>query len=165
MENHIEAYELFVAARYGDIERLMSLLNSGTDVNTKDRLGWTALMYACENGQEEAVERLLKAGADVNARSLKGWTALIPAARHGYTHIIHVLIRAGIDVNAATGRGWTALKTAVFWNNYDTARALLDAGANPMDKGHDRDSILECALRHAGTDMIQLLRQRRARVA
>jgi ankyrin repeat protein len=129
------------------------LLESGVDVNAKDRLGWNVLMYACENGQEEAVETLLKAGTEVNARSLKGWTALIPAARHGYTHIVRML------VNAETDRGRTALKTAFFWNNLDTARALLDAGANHMATDHDGESILECALRNAGSETFQLVRE------
>ncbi len=36
--------ELIKAARSGQLNEVTNLLNSGADINTKDREGWTALM-------------------------------------------------------------------------------------------------------------------------
>ena len=53
------------------------LLKAGAEVNTKDKMGATALMVAAQNGHIEIVYTLLKVGAEVNAKYNEGGTALI----------------------------------------------------------------------------------------
>ena len=52
------------------------LLKTGVDANTKDKYGYTALMYGTYKGHTEIVNMLLEAGADVNAKNRYGETAL-----------------------------------------------------------------------------------------
>jgi len=54
------------AARFGKTEYLQQHLAAGTDVNAKDRQGWTPLHWAAWNGRKEIIELLIAAGADVN---------------------------------------------------------------------------------------------------
>jgi hypothetical protein len=73
---------IFRAARTGsDIEKL---IQRGTDVNTRDNNGKTALHYAAENGHQQTVQKLIKLGADPNIRDQEGKTAWDLAIRNGH---------------------------------------------------------------------------------
>jgi ankyrin repeat protein len=52
------------------------LLKAGADVNARNVIGWTPLMYASKYSNPELISILLKAGADVNAKNADGVTAL-----------------------------------------------------------------------------------------
>ena len=55
--------DIFEAAKKGDISSLTALIKAGVDVNTVDKYGRTALMYAAHKGQMDAVKLLKEAGA------------------------------------------------------------------------------------------------------
>lgn len=71
--------DLFLAAMNGKEERVITLLNQGVDVNSKNGSGRTALMAACFSGNLRSVKTLLAYGADVNAADSAGSTALMDA--------------------------------------------------------------------------------------
>jgi len=104
-----EYYELIIASRDGDIDRVAMLLEKGADVNAKDNEGWTALIWASANERTEIVRELLKNGADVNAKSYIGISALHQASLNGHTEIVKILLDKGAEVNARTNDGSTAL--------------------------------------------------------
>lgn len=56
--------ELTLAARYGRMESLQRLLESGADPNQPSADGRTPLLWACTYGRTEAFEMLLSFGAD-----------------------------------------------------------------------------------------------------
>ncbi len=64
---------IFGAAAIGDIDFIK---NYSGDVNSVNKNGITALMWATQNGHTEAVKKLIAAGANVNAVDSKGDTAL-----------------------------------------------------------------------------------------
>ena len=64
------------AANTGNIEAVKQHLAAGTDVNAKDRDGWTPLLYAALHGFMEIAELLIGKGADVNAKDDGGDTPL-----------------------------------------------------------------------------------------
>lgn len=61
------------------------LIDAGSDVNAKDKSGWTPLHYAAVNGQVEIAALLLEAGADVNARNQGNET---PLKRAGFSKFL-----------------------------------------------------------------------------
>ena len=54
------------AARYGEYETMVQLLDAGTSVNSKDIKGNTPLHIAAENGHEKIVSLLISRGASIN---------------------------------------------------------------------------------------------------
>ena len=89
-----------------------------------------SLAQAIEADDCERVKRLLDKGADVNAKNSRSQPCLVIAAEnHADVEIIRLLVSApGVDVNAKESRG-SALYFAVYNKDLDTAKVLLEHGA------------------------------------
>ena len=64
--------DIYEAARAGDVDRLSYLIESGVNVNARDRWDSVALYYACLAGHAEAARMLLLAGAICSERTFDG---------------------------------------------------------------------------------------------
>ncbi|HEY6805295.1 MAG TPA: ankyrin repeat domain-containing protein [Pyrinomonadaceae bacterium] len=64
------------AASDGDVNLVRSLLAQGTDVNSSNRSGQTALMLAVGFGRREVIDLLIKAGARVELQDELGLSAI-----------------------------------------------------------------------------------------
>src|SRR6185503_18747588 len=62
--------QLLVAARNGDMAAVERALSQGAAPNSRNRLGKSALVLACEQGNAALAATLQRAGADVNLASL-----------------------------------------------------------------------------------------------
>lgn len=142
---------LMLAARTGSAEVAQLLIDAGADVNARE--AWrdqTALMWAAEGAFAPVVDLLIAHGADVRARAAAndwgsqitsepraqyrptgGLTPLLYAARAGCADCVRSILAAGESVDRPTPDGVTALMLAIDNYEFDTAKALLDAGANP----------------------------------
>jgi ankyrin repeat protein len=142
---------LMLAARAGATPIVKLLLDHGADVNAREL--WreqTALMWAADSAFPEVAKLLIERGADVTARAAAndwgaqitsepraqyrptgGLTALLYAARSGCMACALAIVAAGEDIDRPTPEGVTALMIALDNYEFDTAKALLDAGANP----------------------------------
>ena len=94
------------------------MLVAGSDVNSRDRHGQTALMLAAHHGYRELVEALVEAGADLNVTAKYNLTALMLAIVAGHAAVARVLVQAGANpgVRGAGAPGFagkTALDLAV----------------------------------------------------
>ena len=68
--------DFFRAVELNMVPEVMQMVNEGTDVNSKDRMGYTALHIASWNGNVDLVEYLLRMGANPNVISPSGNTPL-----------------------------------------------------------------------------------------
>ena len=120
------------AAMRGNVPAVVSLLESGADVNAAQGDGMTALHWAAEHGDRELAAVLLSAGADVTAVTRLGdFTALHIAARGGSFEIVRLLVDADADINArTTSGGVTPLHYAAQAGGVAAIEALLQAGAD-----------------------------------
>jgi ankyrin repeat protein len=113
---------------------LSSLLSSSPppDLNQRDFLGRTPLIYASRINNLPAVQLLLRAGAGaklINARDSLGQTALLAALGGGHIRIALALLNAGCAVRVANEVGRTPLH-AIFrtwdsWNPHPDAAEVL----------------------------------------
>jgi len=88
------------------------LLKNGADVNTKDKNGNSALMWACDWNSSNSYKKartLLEGGADVNSANTEGSTALVSAAVNGHLDTVALLVDYGADVNKKNNKGETVL--------------------------------------------------------
>jgi len=95
------------AVRNDDAAAIKRLIHSGADLNGRNEVGATALMYAAAFASEDCVRLLLDAGADVNATSNAGATALMWAT--GDTAKVRLLVEHGAQVGARAKDGTTAV--------------------------------------------------------
>lgn len=112
------------AIRRGDVQIVRDFLGRGTDVDTRDRHGQTALMLAAHAGHREIVETLIAHRANLNITAKFGLSALMLALVSGHADVARLLARAGADLSLrGTGAPGFANKTA-----YDLAveRGLLE---------------------------------------
>ena len=89
------AQEVVDAAKRSDSARIRSLLESGTDVDSANARGFTALMEAARRGDVDLVKLLLTSGADVNASSQASWGALSLAASNGHVGVVVAPVAIG----------------------------------------------------------------------
>jgi ankyrin repeat protein len=113
------------AVSRGDAQTARTLLAQGTDIDSRDRFGQTALMLAAHAGHREIVELLIAHRANLNVTAKFGLSALMLAIVAGHTEIAILLARAGADLSLrGSGAPGFAGKTA-----YDLAAELRHAEA------------------------------------
>ncbi len=117
----------------GECDQIAKLLARGADVNFRDNIGKTPLIYAAMNGHVDAVKMLIKAGAKINLAN-KGMTAMTWAAQYGHAGVIECLIDEGASVNRRDRNGRTALMHAAYYAKASVIEALLNHGADPNIK-------------------------------
>jgi ankyrin repeat protein len=111
---------------------------AGSDTDTPQPDGTTALHWAAQNDDIQKAEKLLKAGADAKAVNRYGVMPLSLACTNGSAAMVRLLLRAGADANAALPGGETVLMTAARTGKVDVVNALVAAGADVNAKDAKR---------------------------
>jgi len=128
------AAPLHDAAKEGNLQQVVKLIEEGEDINAKDNYGGTALHLAVIYSHKDVVELLIAKGADVCA-NVNGVTPL-----HYATETIN--LKEGND-------------------NYEIVKLLITHGADVDIKensfGQDRNSPLHWAVLTAHRDIVELL--------
>jgi len=128
---------LHLAARKGDTDTVLWLLERGVKADSVDSGGGTALHVAAQTGRIDTVRLLLDRGASVDApiqatspaaggpvgprggvrrRGRAGRTGRTPlhsAASGGHEAVVELLLKRGADVNAAAKNGRTSLHESI----------------------------------------------------
>lgn len=81
-----------------DTQTVRTLLAQGTEIDSRDRYGQTALMLAAHAGQREIVETLIAHRADLNVTAKFGLSALMLAIVAGHEEIAILLVQSGADL-------------------------------------------------------------------
>ena len=121
--------------------RIDELLDSGTDIDSKDPRGRTALIHAVESGEFRTVERILAAGAHPDITGPDGVSPLTAAVLLGREDLVNLLLSVGADPDIISdgpsgpdgpSRPISPLSLAVDRGEFGIAGRLIEAGANGL---------------------------------
>ena len=165
---------LMMAATNGNVEILEALIAAGADSRAVMPEGETALMTAARSGNAEALRVLVAHGADVNAQeSWMGETALMWAAGLDHAAAVNILVKNKADLNtqskptafprkvggqtALPRGGFSALMYAARQGALESARALVEAGADMNLADPEGTSALLLAIINGHYDLAAML--------
>ena len=88
-------------SKKGDKEKILEILNNPKiNINYKNKGGWTALHFACDEGNLKIVEILIKAHIDINLKNNDKKSPVHISEFRGYFNITKLLIENGANLNA-----------------------------------------------------------------
>ena len=188
--NDLAITPLALAAENGHAAIVDRLLARGANPNAASATGVTPLMRAARTGNVASVRALLAKGAQVNAaESDRQQTALMWAVSQDHPEIVKALLENGADTRARTvvrrltvmldqgppgvktarehahqidAGGSTALLFAASGGSVESAKVLLDRGADVNDTAADGNSALVLAAFAGHGGVARLLLERGA---
>lgn len=116
---------LSIAASKGYVYEINRLINKGADLNNKDIVGATPLIYAVANNKKEAVKALLHFSPDLDIRTDNGESALHVATKNNYIDLAELLIRDSANINIRDEINCTPLHFAALYNYYYMTDLLI----------------------------------------
>lgn len=102
-----EIKTLHDAAKWGDADAALKLLNEGADVNGKNERGISPLGVAVGFNRVQVAQLLLDNGADLAQLDSQGNTVLHYAAGYGRKEVTELLLKAGADMAETNKAGQT----------------------------------------------------------
>jgi ankyrin repeat protein len=167
------------AATFGSGPLVEALLKAGANANTlTTERGETVLMTASRAGNAEAVKVLLEHGADPNVKeSFRGQTSLMWAAAENHPEVIKLLLVHGADPKVRSSDrdttppklmagtpaapisrgGLTALVFAARQGSIESAKALIEGGADINQGDADGNNPLLIAILNNHDELAMIL--------
>ncbi len=121
--------------------------------------GFTPLSLACFFGQPAIASYLIDQGANVN---LSATNAMRVAPLHAAVAarqpaIVRALLAAGADANQPQQQGWRPLHAAAQNGDLESARLLLDHGADRTARADNNQTAADLAMLKGNAAMVELL--------
>ena len=118
------------AIERGDIGCVKFLVDSGSNVHSKDMCGMTPLHHASKHRSIDIASYLLECGADLYTKDLRGLTPMHYAVELWSLDDVQFWFDSGADVNTRDINGLTLLHYAAKERNLHFVRFLVESGAD-----------------------------------
>jgi ankyrin repeat protein len=184
LANDLGATPLWAAAQNGGTAMVKRLLEAGADPNKGLESGETPLMIAARGGYPEAMELLIAKGAKVDTKGPRQQTALMWAAAQKHPAAVRVLVKHKANIQDVSGvyyevmavvphgylpynrpiphGGETALMFAARVGDAESAKILVEAGANVNDTDAWGMSAVTLAAHSGFADVVEYLLDKKA---
>nr|XP_019962681.1 PREDICTED: ankyrin repeat domain-containing protein 39 [Paralichthys olivaceus] len=117
---------IWSAAMDGDLERVKSLIQKGTDINLRDSSGYTALHYASRSGHFAVCKFLLENGACASPQTPGGATPLHRSAYCGHLDVVRLLLHHRSNPTLCDDDGASPLHKAAEQGHEEVCRLLVE---------------------------------------
>jgi ankyrin repeat protein len=148
---------LLRAASRGQLETVRSLVQSGTNVDSRSKYGNTPLMRAAYKGHVRVAEFLLDNGADINAQNMHGNTPLLVTVSSGHSEMIEFLLRRGADPEIKNMDGNAPLTVAAVDGKVLLVQLLVQSAADANVRNNWSDTPLMKASDAGHLPVVRLL--------
>lgn len=148
--------QLHKAAKQGNLEETINLLNNRCDVNALDEHGYTPLHLAVYYAHTEVVDYLIERN-DVNINAQANCSIPLPWS---VSSILHKIPQDNTEIKD----GATALHIAAEKGDTEIAELLLDREANVNAEAKDGDTPLHLAVYQNHKGVVELLLENKANV-
>ncbi|KAJ5289112.1 hypothetical protein N7478_002142 [Penicillium angulare] len=149
---------ILIAAYSGNIRLLDTLIRHGADIEITDRMGLTALRYACDNNQPIAARFLLSNGAEIDTTDARTHTTPLGfAITNERFELIKVLLEFGPNLNIQDSHGHTPLMRAVAGQSARIMGLLLEKGTDITAMDHRGQDALAMARENQFVEGVQIL--------
>jgi Ankyrin repeats (3 copies) len=150
--------DLDAAVEQEDIARITELISRDHNVNQRELLGESTVLYQAAAGRKlRSMQALLKLGADPNIPDLWGGTPLRIAVLADSKASVELLIGAGAKIDHADENGVTPLMMAADMDRVAILELLLQAGANPNLKAANGKTAVMFARDAGHTQAVAIL--------
>ena len=142
------------------------LIKSGIDLEMKNRIGCTALHYACKYGKIEMVQLLIKFMPAFDATSgtkTKGSTIFHLAASNSDPQVAKLILNKFKFEDTRDDFGWTMIHRAVAYGQKETIELLIDSrhkiGINIEAQTNKDSTILHFACQYRHIEIVDLVQK------
>jgi ankyrin repeat protein len=153
--NYFQETALHYAAKKGNLNMIIYLIDRGAEINVADTAGNTPLTAVLTYGKTigdqnnlNIIKLLIEKGADLNVKTASGETPLIIAIKKCFDkpELPQLLIAKGADVNFKNINGDTPLHISASNNNLKLVLLLIDSGADINVKNNNYETPLDVTI-------------------
>ena len=155
---------LYLSKNAGDYDysaNMRNILNTGIDVNERDKDGNTALINIASSKDEKyrlkKIRAIIDRKTDINIKNNEGFTALMYLAANGEDSSIRALISSNPELDIEDKNGNTALIYAAKNNNEEGARAIIRGKPNLNKQNNEGYTALMIAAENGLEELVQSL--------
>ncbi|RUS89533.1 hypothetical protein EGW08_002721, partial [Elysia chlorotica] len=150
--------KLHKAVRENDMTTVVSLLNSGVNINCLF-YGWTPLQLAIENGLQEMAIFLISKGCDTNQHDKSSKSPFEEAVVKKEAKVVEALVTNGVSATQNLSSGDSALCYAVELGCTDLVKALLNDSLSDGERERSGFICLLLSFQHQHNTLMDLLNQ------
>lgn len=155
----------FMVAANKKYEDVLSIFlnNNSTIFNLIDMYSNTALHLSISGGDyngtlHSIVQSLIDVGVPVNTVNSLGESPLIVAAKNGCADVVKLLLKVGEKEIKLHGKdGYSALYWAIFYNNVEVVKVLIDNNLSIKIINQFRESALVVSAKRGAVDVLKFL--------
>ena len=147
----------FESAKGEDITTVRLFVYTGIDLNARNNVGATVLMYAAEGGNVEVVRFLVENGANINANDDDSLTILMYAARGGSIEVVRFLVENGANIHTKNNVGETVLMYAAEGGSIEVVRFLVENGADIHAEADNGTTAVTVAAEGGNVEVVSFL--------